>query len=126
MSKKTILLVEDDAGVTETVTMLLETDYNIVHSKTVDEGIQKAREVFPDLIITDNQTPGSSTGLDLIRIFQKELAMIPIIMMSGSDVEYKAKELGVNAFFAKPFDGYEFQEAIKKQLELRKGASNDI
>lgn len=70
------------------------------------EGLQKAQEFKPDLIITDIKMP-VMTGYELIKSIRahKELKNIPVIAMSASvmrDSHVRIKAHGFNAFLAKP------------------------
>ncbi|MCW3037196.1 MAG: periplasmic sensor hybrid histidine kinase, partial [Actinobacteria bacterium] len=54
----TILLVEDDASVRELLKVLLEVEgYDIVEASDGQDGLEKAGELRPDLMIVDLMMP---------------------------------------------------------------------
>jgi CheY-like chemotaxis protein len=91
---KTILLIDDELGVRESIKIILPKEYRIHEAETVEEGFQMLKECKPDLIITDHKTPGSMTGLDLLHQLHADKDEIPIMMISGSHIENEAKQLG--------------------------------
>lgn len=113
MPKKTILLVEDDIGVKETLFLLLEGDYHLIHAGTADEALEYLENLRLDLVITDYRMPGRMNGMDLVRHLRQQNTGLPMIMISASDVGEEALLLGVKAFLKKPFDCRHFQLTVR-------------
>jgi len=65
MSKK-ILIIEDEAALTNTISLALGNDYDIVSAATGGEGIRKAKEEKPDLILLDLMLP-DKTGIEILK-----------------------------------------------------------
>ena len=86
---------------------LSEQDYQIETASSGSEGIQKARDFTPDLIITDVMMPKMS-GYEVTRLLRKEeaFAHTPILMLTAQ-VDMKAKleafESGADDYLTKPF-----------------------
>ncbi|MCA1665362.1 MAG: response regulator, partial [Myxococcales bacterium] len=63
---KQILLVDDSVTIQRVVelTFAHEADYKVTAAKSADEGLQKARELKPDIVLADAGMAGKS-GYDL-------------------------------------------------------------
>jgi len=81
---KKILLVDDDKDFVESTRTLLEEKYEVVVAYDGDEGIAKAKEVKPDLIILDVIMPVEDgfTAADEIA-GDEELKMIPLMLLTS-------------------------------------------
>ena len=118
-----ILLVEDNADVVAYTASCLP-DYRLAVGKDGREGFEIAREIIPDLIITDVMMPFVD-GFELCRKLRNDehTSHIPIIMLTAkADMESKMEGLqqGVDVYLEKPFHREELLIRIKKLLELRK------
>ena len=85
MEKKTVLVVDDELDMRIFLSTLLETSgYRPVVTRDGSEGILKARELLPDLIILDVMMPGEG-GVVMYRQLRtdKALQYIPVIMLSA-------------------------------------------
>lgn len=83
--KKTVLIVEDELDMRIFISTLLETSgYRPIMTRDGREGITKAREVDPDLIILDVMMPGEG-GVQMYRQLKTDdsLMNIPVILLSG-------------------------------------------
>jgi DNA-binding response OmpR family regulator len=61
-----ILVIEDDVDMAEAVRMPLEAnDYEVVHALTGEEGLQKVKEIEPDLIILDVMMETTTAGFQV-------------------------------------------------------------
>ena len=119
---KTILLVDDEPDMLETLGMrLTKAGYKVITSVTGEECLQKAEEKYPDLILLDILLPGLSGFEVAKRLKAKKITEdIPIIMVTaliGKDVEAKGLERGADYFISKPFDPEELLSKIKTILE---------
>ena len=85
MKKKTVLIVEDELDMRIFISTLLETSgYQPVMTRDGTEGMRKARDVVPDLIILDVMMPGEG-GVQMYRQLKthETLSKIPVIMLSA-------------------------------------------
>jgi CheY-like chemotaxis protein len=85
MGKKKILIVDDEMDMRIFISTLLETSgYKAVATRDGKDGIRKARDIFPDLIILDVMMPGEG-GVQMYRQLKtdKTLKNIPVIMLSA-------------------------------------------
>src|SRR3989338_304546 len=102
MSKK-ILIVDDEVDLVETLTFRLEAaGYTVVKAYNGQEGLEKAREENPDLILLDVMMP-KMDGYTLCRLlkFDVKFRGTPVIMLTarGQDSDKKTgREVGVSDY----------------------------
>jgi len=85
MSKKKILIVDDELDMRIFLSTLLETSgYQPVTTRDGIDGVSKARAGKPDLILLDVMMPGEG-GVQMYRKLKtdQELALIPVVMLSA-------------------------------------------
>jgi len=80
-----ILLIDDDVDFVEATRMVLESKpYEVIVAYEGDEGLRKAREENPDLVILDIIMPGKD-GFVTAEQFKKDpaLSKIPILILTS-------------------------------------------
>lgn len=103
-----ILVVDDDPGILDALRFLFEEEgYRVETSEKGDyaEALHDDNGGLPDLIVLDVLLSGKD-GRDICRKLkgQSETRHIPIVMISAHpDAERSAKDVGADAFVAKPF-----------------------
>jgi signal transduction histidine kinase/DNA-binding response OmpR family regulator len=118
-----ILIVDDNNDVRAYLRSNLEDTYQIMEAKHGAEGVARAIELVPDLIISDIMMPGID-GIELCRKLKTDehTSHIPIILLTArqSD-EYKIEgyETGADAYITKPFNTAILQSRIKNLLDSR-------
>lgn len=122
--RSTILIVEDNQDVITYISSCLNQSYNVTLAMNGAQGIEKALEMVPDLIITDVMMP-EKDGFEVCGILKSDdrTSHIPIIMLTAkADHQSKLEGLrrGADAYLPKPFDQEELLIRIAKLLELRK------
>lgn len=122
--KKLILLVEDNPELRAFLNMSLSPYYTIKEAYDGADGIQKAKEMIPDLIISDLMMP-KKNGNQLCRELKenKLTSHIPIIILTAkSAIESKLEGLatGADDYLTKPFNTKELLVRISNLIELRK------
>jgi DNA-binding NtrC family response regulator len=84
-AKKTILVVDDDASIRETVTAVLGRDkYHILLADSGAAGLEQSRHYESEihLLLSDFQMPGM-TGVDLATAMSVERPNLKVLLMSG-------------------------------------------
>lgn len=118
-----LLLVDDNKDILTYVSSVLTNDYNITTATNGKEGIEAARTIIPDIIISDVMMPGID-GLELLETLKKDELTnhIPIILLTakGSD-ESKIKGLKLHAddYISKPFNEDELSLRLRNILDTR-------
>jgi len=124
-AKKTILVVDDEPDLRETVSMILtESGYHVLTAADSAEAVEAAQVETPDLIISDVMMDTNLAGFRLSVEFSKmeATANVPIIMLSGVYKEIpdlpSPEECGlpVAAFLEKPVKPEELVEHVRKAL----------
>lgn len=124
LSRQRALVVEDNGDVAKYIGRKLDAQYDVVYAMNGKQGIEKAREVVPDVIITDLMMPVMD-GLELCRqIRADELTNhIPIIVVTArvsvAD-RMKGIEAGADAYLSKPFSSEELLVVVKRLLDQRR------
>lgn len=123
MSKKTILVVDDEQELVEMLKTRLETyGYEVIAAYDGEEGLRKAKQVRPDLIVLDIIMP-KMAGDYMAQALKddEETRDIPIIFLTclaeGLAERQQACMSGGNLFLAKPFDAQELLSMIKKAVK---------
>ncbi len=82
--QRRILLVDDDADFVEATRMLLETKYKVSVAHEGNEGLKKAKEEKPDLIILDIIMP-TKDGFAVCEELKKDpkLRKIPVMLLTS-------------------------------------------
>ena len=122
--KPSVLVVEDNPDIQNYIGTLLENKYQLRYASDGKEGLAKATEFLPDLIITDLMMPVMD-GFELAHQIRqnKVLNHIPIIVITAKTSDHdrrKAFESGADAYLFKPFNASELQLRVEKLLEQRK------
>jgi DNA-binding NarL/FixJ family response regulator len=106
---KCILIVDDNAIIRRSLRRILESveDWQVC-GEAVDgfDGIEKAKELHPDLIILDLSMPRLN-GLETARVLSKTMPDVPLLMYSvhmDGIVEKEAVAAGVRAVLSKASD----------------------
>ena len=118
-----ILIVEDNKDVCYYLEQVLSQSYQIFSAPNGEIGIQKAKELIPDLIISDVMMP-IKDGYELTRTLKSHnsTSHIPIILLTakaGQTNKYEGLRLGADAYLNKPFNKQELLIRIKKLIEIR-------
>jgi len=123
MSKKKVLVIEDDAELRDLIRIRLEErGYDVIMSARGDEGVQKARAEKPDVIILDVFLPHMDgfTALKEIRYGEKSKGQdplkTPVFIMTGRApmMEEMFRMEGATEFLTKPIDIKSLVQKIDK------------
>jgi two-component system alkaline phosphatase synthesis response regulator PhoP len=118
MTKRKILVVDDDQKIVDLVRLYLEKDgYRVLVAYDGLEALEMARQKRPDLIVLDLLLPGMD-GLDVCRILQTE-SEVPIIMLTARTTEEDklvGLELGADDYVTKPFSPRELVARVRTVL----------
>ncbi|MBI6545503.1 MAG: response regulator transcription factor [Cyanobacteria bacterium NC_groundwater_1444_Ag_S-0.65um_54_12] len=121
MPKAKILVIEDDAEISEFIALELAYEgYEIFVADDGNRGLAAFRKQAMDLIILDRMLPGLD-GLDLCRKV-RQCSEVPIIMISARGQvpdRITGLEHGADDFLPKPFDLDELLARIRVQLRRR-------
>ena len=123
-TKSKILIIEDDEYIANYTKTILEKEYSCVKALNGEEGLKKAQEIIPDLIILDLIMPGKS-GSEVCKELKanentKHISIIILTGKSDLDTKIESLELGASEFLTKPFNKVELQTRVKSLLNQNK------
>lgn len=119
-----ILVVDDNPDLRTYVSSILRANgYQIQTARNGLEGLRLAKELVPNLIVSDLMMPIVS-GLEMIRSIRNEekLKGIPIILLTAKvdeETRIEGTERGADAYLAKPFNDRELLAEVKNLLALK-------
>ena len=119
-----ILIVEDNPDVRAYTIEHLEKDYKVLEAVNGEDGILKASDSIPDLIITDVMMP-KMNGYEFSKKIRTEekTSHIPIIMLTAKGTlndRIEGLETGIDAYITKPFSVKELTATVKNLINQRK------
>ena len=119
-----LLIVEDNPEILSHLEYSLSESYNINTAIDGSEGIKKASQLFPDLIISDIRMPVQD-GLTLCGTLKTDLntSHIPIILLTAASSDQdkiKGLEKGADAYITKPYSKIELKLRIENLLQVKK------
>jgi len=122
--KPIILVVEDNKDVVLYLLTFLKKEYDVLVAADGQEGLHKAIESVPDLILSDIMMPVMD-GIDLLKSVKNDLrtSHIPVVMLTAkADIGSRLEglERGADAYIAKPFIKEELLVQLRSLIELRK------
>ena len=120
--KKKILVVDDEALLVDLVKIRLEANnYEVVAAYDGVEGLEKARNEKPDLVLLDIAMPFMDGYQTLQKLKENaQTKPIPVIMLTAKsqvDDVTKVADLGAVDYIVKPFNPATFLEKIHKALK---------
>ena len=105
-SRWSILIVDDELGVRESLRILLKPYYDIYTAPDGEAALNIIRERKIHLITLDLNMPKLS-GIETLRAIRKIDGKVPVIIITGYGTQKDAEEAllyGVKDFIAKPFN----------------------
>jgi DNA-binding response OmpR family regulator len=120
-SRPTVLLVEDNPGISRLVEFkLTHENMNVVIATNGVDGLAKARELMPDLILLDVMLPGIG-GFEVLQAIRDDASTqaLKVIMLTSKNREedlQRGFSLGVLEYISKPFKLGELMMRIDRAL----------
>ena len=119
-----LLIIEDNSDIAAYIGSQFADGYAISYAANGNEGLDKAQQLVPDLIITDLMMPGID-GLEVCRQVRANdiINHIPIIVVTAKITEeerIKGLKAGADAYLTKPFNADELHTRVEKLLESRR------
>jgi DNA-binding response OmpR family regulator len=123
---RTILVVDDEQTLRETLVDALEADgFRVVSAADGREALTRFRADRPDLVLLDLMLPELS-GIEVCRIIRAESG-VPIVMLTAKDSELDkvvGLELGADDYVTKPFSLRELSARIRALFRRSEQATN--
>jgi DNA-binding response OmpR family regulator len=118
-----ILVIEDNNEIRDFIKNSLLKTYKVDTAKDGTEGLEKALETLPDLIISDVKMPGKD-GLEICKLLKSDerTSHIPIILLTARTTmvhQLAGLENGADVYLTKPFSLYMLKLNIKNLMASR-------
>lgn len=119
-----VLLVEDNTELREFLSIRLAAHYKVASAADGEEGLQKAQELLPDLVLSDIMMPRMN-GIQLLDKLKNDgnTSHIPVVLLTArSSVESQVEGLryGADFYISKPFPMGLLQSAISNLIRQRR------
>ena len=102
---KTILVVDDEPDVRQSVKMILEVNgYKVITAVDGDDCLNKILEVKPDLILLDIMMPGTPVDQVVKQIKETKIAFMSVLRISDARRRGLCTQDNIVDFFQKPFN----------------------
>jgi signal transduction histidine kinase/ligand-binding sensor domain-containing protein/DNA-binding response OmpR family regulator len=120
----TVLVVEDNPDIKVFIKYYLSNEYNLVFALHGLDGLQKAKELLPDIIISDVIMP-EMDGIEMCELLKStpETSHIPIIMLTAKNTDVNIMEglnSGADSYITKPFNINILKLYLKNTINARK------
>jgi DNA-binding NtrC family response regulator len=117
--RKTLLVVDDDEGMRETMAGILRQDYRILRVASGEAALQIADREDVDLMVLDVNLPGIS-GLDVLKIFKENFPYVEVVVASAVkdfDNAIEAMRHGAFHYISKDVDAQGLRALVGRASE---------
>jgi two-component system, NtrC family, response regulator AtoC len=115
-----ILIIDDEPGLRQTVSLILADEgYQVTSASDGEEGLAKALEIEPDIILCDVRMP-RLTGLEFLERYKAAEGAAMVIVMTaygGIEMAIQAMKQGAYDYIPKPFSPEQLLLTLKKAEE---------
>ncbi len=119
--KRSILIVDDEPSVRESLKMILKPSYQVHTATAGTEALQSIQKNKIDLVALDLKMPGLS-GIDVLQQIKKNDPDMEVIVITAHGTPQNVQEAsryGAGDFITKPFNVPDLISSINKSLERR-------
>jgi two-component system, NtrC family, response regulator AtoC len=116
---KTVLIVDDDEGMRDTLTAILKREYRILRVASGEAALPVLNREDVDLILLDVRLPGIS-GFEVLRIVKENYSLIEVLMISAiNEIEtaVQAMKHGAYHYITKDFDYDQLRSLVRNASE---------
>src|SRR5687767_8357646 len=104
--RKTVLVVDDDEGMRDTLTAVLKRDYRVLRAATGEAALQMMEKEDVDLMLLDVRLPGIN-GFEVLKIAKENYPYVEVIVISvlkELDAAIEAMRYGAYHYISKDFE----------------------
>ncbi len=116
---KTVLIVDDDEGMRDTLTAILKRDYRVLKVASGEAALPILNKEDVDLILLDVRLPGIS-GFEVLRIVKENYSLVEVLMISAiNEIEtaVQAMKHGAYHYVTKDFDYDQLRSLVRNASE---------
>lgn len=119
MSQTTLLIVDDEAGVRESVRQVFAKEFRVIAATSREEALRSVREEKPEVVLLDILMPGSD-GLEVLRQIKDlrpESQVLMLTALNTAQSAFTARGYGAFDYVTKPFDVNELRLRVGRAME---------
>src|SRR5438874_2796447 len=116
---KTLLIVDDDEGMRDTLTAILKREYRVLRASSGEAALPVLNREDVDLMLLDVRLPGIS-GFEVLRIVKENYSLIEVLMISAiNEIEtaVQAMKHGAHHYVTKDFDYDQLRSLVRNASE---------
>ena len=124
---KTVLIVDDDEGMRDTLNAILRRDYRVLRAATGEAALAILNREDVDLMLLDVRLPGIG-GFDVLRIVKENYSLVEVIMISAiTEIEtaVQAMKFGAYHYTTKDFE-YETIRSLVHNASERQDLNRQV
>ncbi|TFG66472.1 MAG: sigma-54-dependent Fis family transcriptional regulator, partial [Gemmatimonadales bacterium] len=118
--KPILLLIDDELGLVESLTVLLEDEgFEVVSELSGAGGVSRFKEVSPDIVLSDVRMPKTS-GIEVLEEIRRTAPEVPVVLMTAQaslQSAIQAVNLGATHYVQKPFQNEELVAILRRSLD---------
>lgn len=118
MKRHSVLIIDDEMGVLESLSLLLKKDFQVFTASNGEQGLQIINKKSISAVLLDLLMPGMS-GIEVLKKIRRDNDDVKVIIMTANskhDWAKKCADLNVQGYVEKPYDPKKFLERLKKNL----------
>lgn len=118
MSSPTLLLIDDELGVRESLKMVFSKAYQLAEADSIDAALAQVQETRPEVVLLDVLMP-KADGIEVlkrIKAIHPECEVIILTGVNSQQVAAKALENGAFDVVSKPFDVVDLRQKVADAL----------
>src|SRR5947208_8872795 len=119
MSQPLLLVVDDEAGVRQSLQMIFNKTFRVIEATSAGEALRKVTDECPDVVLLDIVMPGTD-GLDVLKQMKSihpDCQVIMLTALNTARAAFAAKGTGAFDYVTKPFDVEELRLRVEHALE---------
>jgi two-component system, NtrC family, response regulator AtoC len=119
MSQPSLLIVDDEAGVRQSLHLVFNKMYRVLEATSADEAIQRLADERPDVVLLDIVMPGADglAVLKQMRSIHTDCQVIMLTALNTARTAFTAKGTGAFDYVTKPFDVEELRLRVEHAFE---------
>jgi signal transduction histidine kinase len=118
----TLLIVDDDASVLESLRTTFKGEYNLLLAENMPTAIKLAQENKIDVVLLDIRLGNGVSGVDVLerlKFVKPDIEAIMMTAFASTDTILKALRLGACEYIYKPYEVATMRAAVSKAMQRR-------